>query len=444
MKCSNINPVGFSNFILVTSYLLIVLLITPNQLQAQEKKVLFLGNSYTAVNDLPGLFTSLALSGGHTIYADKNTPGGYTLAYPANGHLYNQTSLDKIASENWDYVVLQEQSQFPVIEHFRNNFTYPGSIELDSIIELNYPCTQTMFYMTWGRKYGGQQCIDSYCSVDFTDYAHMQDSLASAYLTMSNYLETPVCPVGIAWKKSIVENGDPIELFATDASHPSLAGSYLAACTYYASIFLESPIGLTYTAGLSESDALYLQTVASETVLNNLELWNIDTTTVKSDFTYEIVGGEVIFNNLSINSQQYNWDFGNGDSDTTTNPVYTYLESGQYEVILEAISSCEIDSSSSVIDIVISDIFDINKNVKLKVYPNPATVKLIMEYRFTDENAIHRISIMDSSSKELIQFPITDTSGVKEIDISELKAGNYYITIISEGKIISVLSFVKI
>ena len=115
---------------------------------SQQKKVLFLGNSYTAANELPLLVQGLAESSGHSIYVDKNTPGGYTLAFPANGHLYNQTSLDKINSEDWDYVVLQEQSQFPVIDYFRENYTFPGAHALDSLIKLNNNCSQTIFYMT--------------------------------------------------------------------------------------------------------------------------------------------------------------------------------------------------------------------------------------------------------------------------------------------------------
>ncbi|NQU34585.1 MAG: hypothetical protein HQ521_15250 [Bacteroidetes bacterium] len=84
----------YSKHILLAIIIFVLLIYGVN---AQEKKVLFLGNSYTAVNDLPSLVGGLALSGGHDIYVDKNTPGGYTLGFPSNGHLYNQTSLDKIA-----------------------------------------------------------------------------------------------------------------------------------------------------------------------------------------------------------------------------------------------------------------------------------------------------------------------------------------------------------
>ena len=46
---------------------------------AQEtKKVLFLGNSYTAGNNLSGLIQNLAQANGDILIKDQNTPGGYT------------------------------------------------------------------------------------------------------------------------------------------------------------------------------------------------------------------------------------------------------------------------------------------------------------------------------------------------------------------------------
>ena len=77
--------------------------------QNLNKKVLFLGNSYTGVNNLPQMIANVALSVGDSLIFDSNTPGGYTL----QGHSTNTTSLSKIAVGDWDFVVLQEQSQLP-------------------------------------------------------------------------------------------------------------------------------------------------------------------------------------------------------------------------------------------------------------------------------------------------------------------------------------------
>ena len=48
--------------------------------------------------------------------------------------------------------------------------------------------------------------------------------------------------------------------------HPTLAGSYLAAATTFATIFKKSPVGLKYTAGLDAATAAFFQGVAEETV----------------------------------------------------------------------------------------------------------------------------------------------------------------------------------
>jgi hypothetical protein len=85
--------------------------------------VLFLGNSYTQFNDLPGLVQGLAQSVGHNLYRDQNTPGGHRLA----GHAANPISLAKITARPWDYVVLQEFSLIPVIDSLRVNSMYPAA-----------------------------------------------------------------------------------------------------------------------------------------------------------------------------------------------------------------------------------------------------------------------------------------------------------------------------
>jgi len=62
-----------------------------------------------------------------------------------------------------------------------------------------------------------------------------------------------------------------LELYQPDKRHPSLAGTYLAASTVYATVFGKSPVGLSYTAGLDPELAAFLQAVAWETVQSYLK-----------------------------------------------------------------------------------------------------------------------------------------------------------------------------
>ena len=73
---------------------LIILCVFPRRHGfAEQVTALFLGNSHTYFNDLPLLVQNLATSGGDTLIVNSNTPGGCTLAYPPNAHLYNEVSI---------------------------------------------------------------------------------------------------------------------------------------------------------------------------------------------------------------------------------------------------------------------------------------------------------------------------------------------------------------
>jgi len=103
--------------------LLLLAVILINKLFAQDTlSVLFLGNSYSSYNNLPQLVQSLSSSAGKTLIIDSNMPGGLSMS----GHANNATTFSKISQGNWDYVILQEQSQMPTIDFYRYNEMYPA------------------------------------------------------------------------------------------------------------------------------------------------------------------------------------------------------------------------------------------------------------------------------------------------------------------------------
>lgn len=150
----------------------------PNLFAQDTIRVLFLGNSYTSVNNLPQLVQGLSVSSGRTMIMDSNMPGGMTVS----GHVNDAASINKISQGNWNYVVIQEQSQIPTIDYYRYNDMYPAIADIKALVEQSSPCAKLITYMTWGRRFGGQQCDPSntHCSPVFVDFNHMQDSLTSA------------------------------------------------------------------------------------------------------------------------------------------------------------------------------------------------------------------------------------------------------------------------
>ncbi len=113
------------------------------------------------------------------------------------------------------------------------------------------------------RKYGTRPVL--FMSWAYADAPEMTAQLAEAYTQAANENNAFVIPAGLAFARSVARRPD-INLYAADKRHPSLAGTYLSACTVYASLFKKSPVELKYTAGLDDATAKFLQTMAWETV----------------------------------------------------------------------------------------------------------------------------------------------------------------------------------
>jgi len=392
---------------------------------AQVTKILFLGNSYTGVNNLPQLIKDVALSFGDTIFSDQNIPGGYYYA----AHTTNATSLSKIQAQDWDFVVLQEQSQIPSLTPaiVGSDYSVPHSITLNNLIKANNSCTETVFYMTWGRKNGDASFCAQHPPV--CTYAGMQQELRNTYMLMADTNKATVAPVGVAWQ-TLRDSFPLIELYNPDESHPSLHGSYLAACVFYSTLYQKSCIGSTYMPiGIGTGDAVMIQTIATNTVLDSLDLWRIGANLPIANFNYS-GGGTINFTNTSTNGVTYFWDFGDGNTSTQQNPNNTYAASNSYTVQLIAYSldSCFSDTITQNINVNITGIDDLASQEEVKIYPNPANDFIQIE---TSLNLIS-IVIMDATGKI-----IRNLSGKTKIDISKLSRGVYFIKIIGEENIIT-------
>ena len=324
--------------------LFLIFIYTPTILFGQSLDILFVGNSYTYANNMPQMVANIALSFGDTLNFESSTPGGATF----NLHSTNINTLNKISQKNWDYVVLQAQSQEPSFSPTQvANDVFPYAQILIDSIKSNSTCTEPIFFMTWGRKYGDQQNCQFYPPI--CTYLGMQQRLRESYLDMTFNHNATCSPVGICWKESIAQDST-LNLFSTDNSHPSIYGSYLAACTFYSTIFKKSSLGSDYIPnGIDTSTAIFLQTIASNTVLDSISVWNIFNT----DFNSVIIGDSVHFENASSNFENIFWNFGDGSFSGDFSPFHIYLNGGSYEVILVASTNngCVVDTAASIITI---------------------------------------------------------------------------------------------
>lgn len=270
------------------TFLLVALLFAALSVMAQDepKNILFIGNSYTDVNNLPQLVQRVSESAGARLTYTSNTPGGCTFAQ----HCQNQ-SMALIRQGGWDVVVLQAQSQEPSFpQHQVEQQTFPYAAELVQAIYEANPDGEAMFYMTWGRKDGDQQNAQ-YFPVLGT-YEGMDSMLYERYLYMARANDASVCPVGRVWRY-LRNNYPDIELYQGDGSHPSMAGSYAAACSFYSMIFHRSPLDVTYTADLDVAQADIIRNAVKTVVFDTLNFWlrqEADTTqqdTTQTDTTHQ-------------------------------------------------------------------------------------------------------------------------------------------------------------
>ena len=197
------------------------------------------------------------------------TLGGYSLKV----HSQNATVYSKMRSNNWDFVTIQAQSQEPSFSPNQvANDVFPyAQIIIDSI-ESNSTCTEPIFFMTWGRENGDNQNCASWPPV--CTYEGMDDSLASRYTYMANVNEGMISPVGRVWRY-IRTNNPAIELYDTDGSHPSAAGSYIAMCAFYTTIFHKDPTAITFDYTVKAADAQIIRAAAKLIVFDSLSNWNV-------------------------------------------------------------------------------------------------------------------------------------------------------------------------
>lgn len=188
--------------------------------RSRHERVLFIGNSYTAFNGgLYNLLPEMARQRGHQLDCVGSVRGLKTLEW----HFNESKACELIRQGNWDYVVLQEFSTRPLTDPAR---MHEYVRKFDSQIRAHGG--KTVLYLTWARQHQPEN----------------QQKITAAYESIAREIGATVAPVGLAWETSLRERPD-LPLHRADRSHPNAAGTYLAACVFYATLLHESPVGLS-------------------------------------------------------------------------------------------------------------------------------------------------------------------------------------------------------
>jgi hypothetical protein len=409
---------------------LFIFCVFPFLLNAQpvskKIRVLFLGNSYTFVNNLPQLIKDVALAQGDTLIFDSHLPGGYTF----NNHCYNATSLTKISAGNWDYVVLQAQSQEPAFSPSQvNSQTLPFAIKLDSLVKQFNPCANTVFYETWGRKFGDVANCPFYPPV--CTYTGMQNRLKESYKLFADTVNDVMAPVGEAFRK-VISTNTLINLYQSDDSHPSLEGSYLAACVFYETLFQRSVLSNTFNPGISTNTLSVLNQAAHQTVADSLMTWNIPKYIPKAELSYTAQSSSSFQFESKSGNFLSKWYFGDGSSSVSNNPIHTYSLTGNYTVSLVVydFTSCKKDSVSTLISAIsTTGINEEAERILYKLFPNPCSDVLTISNVSGSSTEGTRITVYSVYGALIKNLDYAD-----QVNFSDLPSGVYNLIIQKDQK----------
>ncbi|MCQ2283835.1 MAG: T9SS type A sorting domain-containing protein [Bacteroidales bacterium] len=279
---------------------------------AATYKVLFIGNSYTSVNDLPSLVSAVVGSTGDHLEISSSTPGGCTF----QGHLSN-SSISLIRQGGWDYVILQAQSQEPSFPEGQfMNETYPYAKQLCEEIRNYSPNASIIFYMTWGRQNG--DALNCVYYPPLCTYEGMDSLLRARYMMMAEDNHAVVSPVGALWHY-IRDHYPDIQLYQSDESHPTLVGSYAAACSFYTILTHQSPAQITVDCNVPETTASIIRQAAKVVVYDSLSQWLFQV-----DSTHDAIQDRNVINQISL----------------YPNPVSNFITIDHIDLSEDAILSC--------------------------------------------------------------------------------------------------------
>lgn len=265
----------------------IIFALSSNTGSQADTRILFIGNSYTGYNRLDQTTADViqrSAAEQNSVYATAVAPGGRRVPEHLSDAMATGTPLNQYlvdGDEAWDLVIMQEQSQIPGLDTSFSelNQLYQDAPQLAALAQERG--ATVMLYMTWGRRNGDPQFPSFY-----PDFLTMQARLTFAYDSLAASMSTEenpvyVAPVGLGfltiYEDVAAQGVDPTvgatrftNLYAADGSHPSAAGSYLAALIISASYTGQPVSNMGWEpAGVDNDTGAYLREVADRVVFGD-------------------------------------------------------------------------------------------------------------------------------------------------------------------------------
>ncbi|MCF7849239.1 MAG: hypothetical protein K9M45_10330 [Kiritimatiellales bacterium] len=226
-----------------SGFMMLIMLCLGLDVQAEKLRILFIGNSYTYVQNMPEILRQMADDKGHELEIEQETPGGKNFEF----HWNAGRAAEKMRTGNFDVVVFQNQSFEPVGDP--DNMMEYGKL---LAAEADKAGARKLFYLTmaYKDKVKWMNGDSDEAKRGVALLPEMLGRLTASYSKLARSTKSEVAPVGIAWKQAY-DAVPGIELHRSDNSHPSETGAYLTALVFYATIYGEKPDGMPGTITVS-------------------------------------------------------------------------------------------------------------------------------------------------------------------------------------------------
>ncbi len=288
----NIIQKGFSLLLFFVSFSAIA---QTNTIPADRPlKILFIGNSFLYNNNLPDLVNSMAEAAHIKVKIDSRIALGQSV----NFHCHDKNCWAKINAMQWDYVVIQDNQRYYYdAKGLIDSFDYKNlkvmqtpllsnNIKFQDSIKKLIPGVKIIYFAGW-EKSGGDKVRFPFDSTPKL----IRRLLANVkYLNDQPGVHNVIAPIGVAFLKAMQQRpvmelipkpDDTAKyLFDHDGRHPGNGGTYLAACVLFATIFHQSPVGVTNTdKDVKPELDTFIKKVAWEAVMDSFKYTNLASVT---------------------------------------------------------------------------------------------------------------------------------------------------------------------
>ena len=388
-------------------------------------KVLFIGNSFMSVNDLPTLFRQLAEGSGEHVVVASRIPGGASVGDTIQGtfaHMYNPDVYSLIKADDWDYLFLQDrQSRFAMSRGIfpGDSKVIEGHIKIRDSLLFYHPCAHMAWFAGFGPKNGyppysptGVGLIDSI----YQNYKYLEDSIGQV-----------IVPIGPAYLR-IIAGYPSIDLWSPVEEHPSLKGSLLIASVLYATVFKNSPIASSFNPGIPYAEDSIIKTTGYKTTIDSLGFSGFSGITpplIQSGDSLMVTG-----------YQSCSW-FLNELPYPANNCVAEISETGNYYALVTNGNGC-IFRTLEQWYMLTTGTNDMNyKTEQIEIFPNPASSKVFVNATVP----LHQLSIINTAGN--IMHEISYPSNMTEIEISSWPKGVYFILVTEKYGATKTIKFLK-